>query len=268
MTSAEKISECKYVRVRVTTLTNKVTSQLSSYSATDRASHISALQKLQVELHELNKAVYLLRESEGADDVELGTLIQADEEYDEKIEQCVHALRGMSAANLTQNSSSILNATHSSLPNGSKIPLPKLELPTFANKKDESLKKFLDTFEAILAKTSSSDRELFLYLRNQLSGGPRTLVDSLDSSQESYIIAKELLEKAFDCALTNKFTLVQRMANLKLQKSTDPYSFIGEVRSIMSGMKSSDLKLEDVQQYFVWKAMNPEFQSHLVNITN
>ena len=165
--SAEKKNERQYVRMRATKLVNAVESQHSSYNDMERASKASGLRNIQGQLSTLNIAVYTLKQNEGAEEDELDALIEKDDEYDDIIERSLHLLQSMGATSYSTNhtnSIGILPPVANVV--GSKIPLPKLELPTFSNKKDESLKKFFDTFEAILSKAGSSDRELFLYLRN------------------------------------------------------------------------------------------------------
>ena len=80
----------------------------------------------------------------------------------------------------------------------SKLHLPQLPLPEFTNKKGENLKQFFRAFEAIILKHRLDSYTKFVYLKKQLSNAPRILIDSLDIYQQSYEMAKELLEQAFD----------------------------------------------------------------------
>ena len=261
-TAAEKISERGYVRAKLTRTLSNIHSTVSKMSPINRTTSTVALKALQEQLNDLNKVVYTLKESEGATEDDLEDLVLKDMEYDDKILVGLHTLSGQSAAIPAAGITNVAPA-----PAPSKIPLPKLDLPKFSNEKGESLRKFLDTFEAILGKSGSGDRELFLYLRNQLSGGPRTLIDSLESCQETYTEAKKLLEEAFDCTASNKYNLVQRLRELKLGTATDPYAYVGEIRSIMAAMKSNNITVEDIQQYFIWASMNNDFQSHMIAAT-
>ena len=267
----KKTTERQYIRSRVTKLISSINDQnIASLPAASRAASVAALQAKQAELTELNKAVYMLKVDEGASEAALDALLDADDEYDQKIAICLHNLSGMSASSfsLGGTSSASFGQTTTAPYTTSRVPLPKLELPTFANKREESLSKFFDTFEAILSKSGSTDRELFLYLKNQLSGGPKVLIDSLGSNEESYATAKELLTKAFENTSSIKFSLLQRLSELKMKRGSDPYAFIGELRSIINGMDTHKVELKDVQQYFAWNAMNQDFQSQLIGVTN
>ena len=55
---------------------------------------------------------------------------------------------------------------------------------------------------------------------------------------------------------------------IDLPKNGDPYSFIGDMRTVQSGIKSHKISMEDVVRYFVWNGLNNSFQTHLTQITN
>ena len=94
------------------------------------------------------------------------------------------------------------------------------------------------SFEAIIDKHELSSYEKFIYLRKQLFGAARKLVDSLEFSEHSYDVAKELLIKAFDCGLSNKFNAILKLTQLKLDQCKEPFSFIGDMKMIVSEFKS------------------------------
>ena len=77
-----------------------------------------------------------------------------------------------------------------------------------------------------------------------------------------------LLEKAFHYKINAKNDVIKKLSQLELGTHGDPYTFIGEVRTITSACESLQITVDDIQQYFVWQGLNPKFQEHLVHITN
>ena len=221
-------------------------------------------------MKELNNSIFnFSAESEAADDV-LDNLVAEDDLYDDKISLCVGKLKHSNitqAINVNSGSASGVSGIGFHLIN-QKLKLPQVPLPEFSNGKNESLKKFLRAFEAIISKHNLTSYEKFIYLQKQLSGGPRMIVDSLDVDQQLYETAKQLLEKTFDCTLNAKYVLIEKLAKLKLLNGADPYSFVGEMRTIVAGLDSLQLTVQDVAQYFIWHALNDQFQTHLIAITN
>ena len=74
----------------------------------------------------------------------------------------------------------------------------KISLPTFCIGKNESFRKFIIGFESITNKHRLKSFEKGLYLKEQLSMSPRTLLGSFNTEQEPYENAKDLLKQAFD----------------------------------------------------------------------
>ena len=149
-----------------------------------------------------------------------------------------------------------------------RLDLPKIQLPTFSNGKNESYRKFINQFESIVNKHRLNSYEKFVYLRGQLDGGPKSLVDSLDNENQRYEAATELLSQAFDDETTVKFELIRRFAALNLSSNADPYTFIGSMRSAVSESQAIGLRACDFMQYYVWHALNPRLQDCLITITN
>ena len=113
-------------------------------------------------------------------------------------------------------------------------------------------------------KLNLESYEKFIFLRDQLYGGPRDLVDSIDVEKQSYETAVDLLEEFFSGAIRAKFDLLSKLQNLKLQYNSDPYSFVGEIRTLRSSADNLKLTVDEVLQYFIWSAMNEKFQDILI----
>ena len=130
------------------------------------------------------------------------------------------------------------------------------------------MEKFFHSFESIVNKHSLSPYEKLVYLRGQLKGAPRVLVESLDSNHQTYEKAKSLLSQAFASTITQKYEVIERLSKLRMTVSKDPYEFIGDIRSISSTFESLSITVEEVIQFFVWYGMNDKFQAQLIQITN
>lgn len=248
----------QYVRQRVTKLCSKIDAEPSPLTPNQRSIYSDRLRDLSLELRDLNKKVFSLATDDTVDESTVAQYIDDDDVYDEKISLYLSNLKTASIVPGDRNNDKVHH----------KLKLPEVPLPVFSSKKDESLKKFLRSFESIISKHNLSSYEKFIYLRSQLSGGPRVLIDSLDVDQQSYETAKTLLEQAFDCTLTAKYDLIQKLSCLRLPNNAEPYSFIGEMRTIVAGTESLKISVNDILQYFIWHALNDRFQSHIIAITN
>ena len=108
----------------------------------------------------------------------------------------------------------------------------------------------------------------FIYLQKQLSGQPLALVSSLSSTEQTYEEAKNLLNKAFGSDVLRKFETLHSLSELKLTYQSDPYEFVGKMKSIVNSFTALQISVNEVLQYFFWNAMNDNFKSHLTAITN
>ena len=257
----------QYHRQKVTKLCNKVDKELPNITYYERLDYLDRLQNCKLTLNDLNEQVLHKSIEEELSDKNMDVLIDDDEEYDNKISSAIVQLNSL---NLTQTNNDNSNNNNNSTTGNdrNKLKLPQVPLPKFANKKGESLHKFIRSFEAIVDKHSLTSYEKFIYLRNQLSDGPRILIESLDVDQQSYETAKELLNKAFDNTLTSKFEIIQKLSEMRMAKNSEPYAFIGEMRTVLAGISSMKINMDDICQYFVWNGLNDIFQTQLVNITN
>ena len=190
-------------------------------------------------------------------------------EYERKIDVSLCKLRENDWNNVNANvTDNPFNSPPNRFPVTNKLKLPEIALPEYSNSKSCSLERFLYSFESINDKHSLSPYEKFVYLRGQLRGAPRILIDSLDSSEQSYDSAVELLTEAFASTITQKYDAISRLSQLKLNINGDPYRYVGEMRTLSSTLENLKIDVEDIFQYFVWSGLNDRFQSILIQITN
>ena len=253
----------RYTRQKVTKLCSAISDDLPGISVSDATEFLDRLRRLRTDLGEINsqicdKYIYL-----DANDDEMNNLADEEKTYEDKISHAISALNSLNVANIRMPHPEISNSGPRQ-----KMSLPKISIPEYGHKKGENLQKFLRTFEAILDKYELSSFEKFIYLRKHLSGPPLTLVNSIHVDEQQYDTAKQLLCKAFDSELSSKYDILTQLAELKLSNNTEPYEFIGQINTILSGVKSLEITVSDVCQYFIWNSMNHRFQAHLVQITN
>ena len=144
---------------------------------------------------------------------------------------------------------------------------PNAPLPTYSSKEEENLIKFFHQFEETTNRFSYSDYDMFLLLKQQVSGRAGSLLEALDVSEHSYSIAKSLLLKALASPDTQKFNVIKQMSNLRLDYSSEPFEYIGQINSIHESIKSLSITVEDVLRYFCWTGMNDSFRTQMINIT-
>ena len=246
----------KYVRQRITKVYNNVKDNIDTFSEDDRFVYTERLESLKNEVKDLDRKIFALSLENGMLEEELKKKIDEDETYEEKISKSLSKLK-MVTQPVPLN------------PQTRKcLKLPEVALPHFSNEKDQCLDKFFHSFEGIIDKQSLSSYEKFVYLRNQLSKSPRVLIDSLDVKEQCYVKAKELLQKAFGSTLTQKYNAIQRLSEMKLGYNGDPYSYIGDIRTITNSFKTLKIDVDTILQYFIWNGLNDRFQSHLTQITN
>ena len=252
-----------YLRSRVTKLWSKVSSTIDVMSETEKLQCLEKLNSLKSELSDMDKSLFPFYVKSGLSTDEMDKLMTEQESYEDKI---------MDSLGLLKSNNSVFpnvpNAPQNNLQIGRRLELPKVPLPSFSNLKSESYRKFIRSFEAIISKHSLTSHEKFIYLKDQLSKGPRTLIDSLDVGQQEYETAKDLLSKAFDNEITAKFDLIKTITDLKLSNGDDPYQFVGDMRTVISGAESANLGREDFLTYFIWQGLNEKFRNIMVSITN
>jgi len=258
----------KYVRQRATKVCQKVHTQLDTFTEEQRMVISDTLMSLRNELSALNKSMFPLYLKTNMTESRMDQMVGEEERYDDSLLGAMARLRStqtVSAANVSQTSN---GESRTGAVGSQKLKLPRIPLPEFSNAKNQSLQKFIRSFESIISKHNITSHEKFMYLKGQLSEGPKSLIESLDVDQQSYETAKELLEKAFDRKVNSKHDLIKEMCELKLALDADPYSFIGDMRTIIAGFDSLKITVPDVLQYFIWNSLNVDFQNHLTNITN
>lgn len=248
----------KYLRSKVTRCYNTVNAQDFIPNTAIITDYKQRFMSLRADLNDLNKSIHGLL----SDDEDMDTLLTEEDSYEDKIASSLHLLDVMQAGIPIPSQPSVSNN------NVNKLKLPTIELPVFANDKQESLEIFFHSFESILNKHALSDYEKFTYLKGQLSKAPKSLINSLDVNEQTYAIAKKLLLDAFASPITQRYDVIARLSKLKLNLNSDVYEYISEVRSVISSINLLRIDVKTIVQYFVWRSMNDQFQEELIHLTN
>ena len=265
---AALVKERGVLRGKITRLFNKVGESQASLSDIDCSTYLMKAKGFLTEINDLDKKVLTQQIALDEDEQTLEADSEQVEKYADDLMHIISILESVQkslSVSLPQNQPNI-NHRHVG---SSSMKLPPIELPKFSNEKGENMGKFFQIFDAIIDKRPDlSEHQHFLLLRGQLTGAPRILVDTLDFKHHTYAKAKENLLVAFDSAEKSKTDLIELLTLLRMDDAEEPYRFIGQVRSIISGVEAFDVKVEDFLRHFIWQGFNHEFRNHLTNITN
>ena len=246
-------------RGQVNTIFNEI-SNFRNKPSSDRIVLKTKVDKLQNELNKLDSHIQELKWEENEDD-EMKARAENEKEmreaslYTDKIYDILGKLEELSFSSQSSNS---LNTMLKS---------PNAPLPTYSSKEEENLIKFFNQFEETTKRFAYSDYDLFLLLKQQVSGKGSSLLNALDVSEHSYPIAKALLIEALASTETQKFNVIKQMSNLRLDYSSEPFEYIGQINSIHESMKSLSITSDDILQYFCWTGMNETFKTQMIQVT-
>lgn len=259
-----------YTRQRITKLCNKIDSEYEGITEEQSKYYIEKVRALQRDLNDVDSNLIKVLIKTEADEDLLDETIQEQDEYEEMLLLTLSRLQAVSTNN-NAASTPLINdnffANAGSLPAQNRLRLPEVPLPIFSNAKNDDYEKFVFSFESFVNKHNLTSYEKFVYLRNQLRGAPRALIDSLDTDSQSFENAKELLGRAFASSVTQKYNAIRRLSELKLA-AKDPYNYIGDMRSIINSFKNLNIDVNTILTYFIWKGLDTSFQNHLMQIVN
>ena len=252
----------KFKRKQITEIHNLVQGDCGDLSRTDRLTNLAKIKVLSSDIKVLNQTVFGLMFGD-VEETRLSAELDDCASYDQKlIESTVRLEDGIAGVDGT-------GPVGRSLPNvAAGLKPPVAPLPSYTGAIGESLDIFIRSFEAIVSKYVYSSYEKFVLLRGQISGRARTLIDSLESSKQSYEDAVALLTEALASPVTQKFDTIQRLVDLNMPYDKDPFIFVGEIRILQESFKTLKIDVDFMLQFFIWRAMNNTMQNQFVNITN
>ena len=102
----------------------------------------------------------------------------------------------------------------------------------------------------------------------QLKNEALTLAKSLQGDNQSYTAAKDLLTQAFASTTSQKFETINKLSNLSLPYNGNCYEFVGSLKLIRQSFDNLKITVDDILQFFVWRAMPISLQNQFISITN
>jgi hypothetical protein len=166
------------------------------------------------------------------------------------------------------NRPSSSNTDHSGFETGTtKLKLPQIELPKFDGQ-PESFDRFISSFEEILSKFKLSQFEKYSYLLTQVRGPARQIVESVPAGSLNYDTAKALLSDAFSSKIVQQYSVITKIANLKLNSIADIYKWVSETRILKEQVERLNIDSSLFVQFFVWNSLSEKFRTQFVNVTN
>lgn len=210
---ADAVKTRTYVRQRVTRIYNNVVDNFGSFNESSMKVSLAKLESLSTELKILDKTIVGHYISQNVEESKINDEYESAEIYEERVLISLDRLKSSLYSDIGDRMNGGFDSgnTRSSIPAMQKIRLPEVPLPVFSNMKGESLEKFFHNFENIINKHGLSSFEKFVYLKNQLYGPPKSLVDSLDVASRNYEEAKSLLTKAFASKLTQQYSAIKSL---------------------------------------------------------
>ena len=252
------VNSRKVLRTQVTALHNTI-STFNELSCTQKSMVKVKLNKYDRDLNDVNAKLQNLIYDETRNENELLKDIQLSQQYGDKIQECIAVLD----EHLQSRGSDRNNEVAKSL-----LRSPVAPLPEFSGGFNEDYNKFIKSFEETTSKFKYTDYDRFLLLKQQLKGKALILINSLETTSESYSNAVRLLNEAFACPINQKYNVIKKISQMKLSLSDDPFNYISQMRSLIASVNSLEIDVNSFLIYFFWSGLNDEFKTQVTHITN
>ena len=258
-----------FVRKQVTEISTKVTAGLTNFDKNKCLEFIKKLKDGSAQLSEyddeISQSLWDDKAEQKANEANLEEEFQTCSSYNDKVVSSLVSLEeyvGLLATGV--------NGGSVATPPDQLFRLkPRLTpLPSFAGSPKEDLEKFIYNFESALSKIPYSDFEKFLLLQESVTGRAKDFLASLEKGSQSYVKAKALLEKAFASRNDQIFSTMQRLMELKFNDNEDPLGYIGSLNSIRESMKTLEVTVDSMVQFFFWRSMSDKLRDAFIQITN
>ena len=188
-------------------------------------------------------------------------MLGVSEGYNDRLNMAICRLKNINVVHQPSNQT----AGQSSIT--SKVKLPQVELPQFSGRPEE-YNKFINCFESIIGKFGLSQFEKYSYLVQQVNGAAKDIVLSVPHNDIGYDTAKKLLSDAFSSEIVQKFSVINKLVNLKSISDYNQYQWIAEVRTIVDQMNNLNIDVKTITQFFVWNTIPDNYKQCFINLTN
>jgi len=228
---------------------------------------VTKLKKVQAELDVLDSDIenYMLTHNIWTDN-ELQNQSEIAEQYQDRINLMLIRLNTATVSAAVQ-SSSASSGLATAVTVKPKLRLPDIEFPVF-DSNPENYNKFIHDLEKIFDKFELTEFEKFNYLKKQVSGAAREIVDSIPLGDSNYTDAKKLLYDAFADKTAQQFSVISKLLVLKSLSGSNLYSWISEIRVLTDQMARLDISGEIFAQYFIWNSLSDYYRQQFISVTH
>lgn len=265
MEKLKAIRELK--RTDATKSVNRITPTI--LTSLEKLENIAYLQGLLTDLKDLDTKILNHMIETKVDEKKITAEYDKSSEYQHKLLICITSMQSsLSSASTASAALTSENNVSSDPRNLNKLKLPQIKLPKYGHREGENLSKFFQNFEQIINKYPLTEYEKFAYLEGQLYDDALTVVKSLETANQTYTAAKELLQEAFASTVTLQFEAIKRLISLKFVQGDSQYVYVGKLRTIIEAIRTLKIDSEIFMQYFIWTGMDINLKAQFAHITN
>ncbi|KAL7632958.1 UNVERIFIED_CONTAM: hypothetical protein RMT77_016668 [Armadillidium vulgare] len=221
---------------------NIIYSKFTTLSCEEKLTYIFVLKKFKLELEQLDELIsdaflicseYSFSKHEEIEkknidyQFNIGALIS-------KLESSLSAMSSLGTLGTQAQSPQNMTPIGGS---NSHINFPPIELPKFSSQ-PEDLDQFLFAFDNIMSKRNFSSFEKYRYLVKQVQGPAKAYIEEMKVEDQNYEVAKNLLIKAYSSKVGKQFSVIEKIAKLKLLKDSKMLEWVSEVRVLKDQIAS------------------------------
>lgn len=254
----------QYIRTEITKTSNSIPTRLAALSNNDKIQITDRFKTIQADIRDMDRKILtgLITLQASEEDIQKEYDLSAG--YEKKIIATLTLLHVVPVVDAAPQAAVALPRNEGR----NQLKLPHLPLPEFGNEEGEDVFKFFSDFENTIVKYGLPTYEKFVFVRRQLRNEPLTLVKALETRNQNYESAKELLIQAFGSEITQQYKAIKRLSEMKFTIKDDPYEYIGKMKQISESFDTLKIDTNLVLQFFFWSGMNEVFQQQFVHITN
>ena len=250
------IHKRKYIRSQIT----KIHGELDTFSTLtdkDRGYKKALLDSYFADLQTCDAQVQTEMWKENKSETEMTAEYSSCDSYNQKILECGNIL-SMS----TPRPQTAAVQSHRSHLQGHTVPLPE-----FHGRDSEDINVFISQFEQANAQFSYNQFELFLILKKRLHGSALNLIEALQSNQQSYADAIQLLKEAYASPELQTANCIKQLMQMKLNSDGDPFEYFSKIRKLAEMIENLKIDASSFLRYFFWQGLPESFKTIFIQST-
>ena len=256
------------LRGQITKLNDEVARLVDVHELSRIEQFMKKVKRIETRVLELND---LIRDAFPEDNFEqLFAADRTDIERYEAIIESIILFCDKKLSEIGRNTGQITNGQPQVVRTGApRLKAPNCPLPNYDDSQGSmALQKFFSELDEIFKKFDHSDYEQYIIFKPLIKGRGAKLIESLSTTDQSYLKAKKLILDAFANPKALKFECIDRLFKFKRANHPDAYNFATEIKLIYEEVQFQKVELEDVLQYCFLGGMNESLKSCVVQITN